>query len=205
MVRSRSKSIDHSRRRASETKSQTSFERLKEKLLHSNPDLNDNSDTESTPLVSQVVTPATSPESRREISSGSTSHSDPLSPTNESHVHVAKKYLKKLKRSDQNLVDMYEFSPTKSSNDDVISDASLFDESTDHNWFDVPQERCRTMSECVDSSVSHALEPGSLSITASNISLYNKYSQSCGHLYRQDALDSDENIADIYCDPETRV
>lgn len=74
-LRNRSKSIDASQKVPKlntndvKTTSLDKLHKLKEKLLHSSPDLNDNSDTESTPLVSETVsptiTPALSPEFRK--------------------------------------------------------------------------------------------------------------------------------------------
>lgn len=204
--RNRSKSIDNSHRRKSESKAVV-FNKLKEKLLYSNPDLHENSDTESTPLVSQIQTPLTSPESKQENSTSSTSNSGFISPVAMEHdfVKISPKYVRKVKKRRDNLVDFDEISPTKSLNDEAVTDTSLNEEEPSTSGFNIPQGRSRTMSECADSAVSYLLEHSTRSLTASNVSLFSKNSQSCYHLHRQDGIDSDENIPDIYCDPETRV
>ncbi|KAK4875156.1 hypothetical protein RN001_011578 [Aquatica leii] len=187
--RNRSKSIEIDARRAIQSK--TTLHKIKEKLLQSNPDLNDETDTESTPLVSQVATPLTSP--------GYTSSSTPDSaPPSESNIQVAIRYCSQFKK---NLSGLYEFSPTK---EGAVSDSSLNDNDPRTSWYTESLGRSRTMSECADSLAAYTFEPGARSLTISNISLF-KSSQSLNGLHRQDALDSEENIADVYCDPETRV
>ncbi|KAF5273996.1 hypothetical protein FQA39_LY01111 [Lamprigera yunnana] len=193
--RCRSKSIDVDARRANHSKA--SIIKLREKLLASNPDLNDETDTESTPLVSQIETPLTSP-SLRETSS-STPDSAPLSSHSESHLQLAIKYCNQFK---QNLVGLYEVSPTNSA--ETGSGMSLNDNELNSSWCKEVLGRSRTMSECADSLAAYTFGHGARSQTTSNISLF-KSSQSLNSLHRQDALESEENIADVYCDPETRV
>ncbi|KAB0794943.1 hypothetical protein PPYR_11782 [Photinus pyralis] len=193
IYRHRSKSIDIDGRRHSHSKT-TSLNKLREKLLHSNPDLNEESDSESTPLVSQLVTPLTSPEMKVEASSSSTD-SAIISARSDNQIHLPPKYCK----YKESFSDIYKFSPTKSSNDEIISDNSLNDEAHT-NWYRDPQIRPRTMSECADSVASYSLQHGTPSASANSLC-----SPSMSFLSRQNALDSEEYIADVYCDPETRV
>lgn len=68
---------------------------------------------------------------------------------------------------------------------------------------DITLSRPRTMSECTDSSLS-LLGTNFKTINTSNVSLHSKGSQSSCHLSRQDALDTDEYLTDVYCDPSNR-
>ncbi|KAF5290012.1 hypothetical protein FQR65_LT11678 [Abscondita terminalis] len=191
LYRSRSKSIDVDGRRSIQSKS--TLDKIKEKLLHSNPDLNDETDTESTPLVSQLTSPFTSP--------GYTSSSTPESaPHSESRVQITNKYCVPFIK---NASGSYEFNLVNEGTR-TISDTSIDENFPRTSWYNESQGRSRTMSECADSSAGYVFEPGSRSLTISNVSLF-KSSQSLNALHRQDALDSEENIPDIYCDPETRV
>lgn len=183
IMRTRSKSIDCQKK-----KSDKNFEklhRLKEKLLHSSPELNEASDNESTPLVSEVSTPSKSGQSSEMKSS---SNSFPLSPISQKSLSPEIKH--RQTRSEQNLTDTTDVSPVLSFHDNylnTIGGSSSGGNSLSPNKIAL----IRTMSECTSIS-------GMLS-SCSNNSLRN--SQSSGHLSRQNALDSEENLADCYCDP----
>lgn len=190
----RSKSIDNGQReeRREEKRDKKSFEslhRLKEKLLHSNPELNETSDNESTPLVSEVSTPSRSGQESSELRTSS-SKSFPLSPVSQKS-HSPEK-VSKYTRSEQNFTDTTELtSPT----------AEDFKGNSGANDYSITPMRRRTLSD--DNSTSLSIYLGSLEPSISNVSL-----QSCtpspGHLSRQDALDSDEHFTDVYCDPGSR-
>ncbi|KAJ8917768.1 hypothetical protein NQ315_010674 [Exocentrus adspersus] len=197
-MRNRSKSIDASQKE--EKKERKSFEKLlilKEKLLHSSPELNETSDNESTPLVSEVSTPSKSGQSS-EVKSTS-SKSFPLSPISQKSLSPDKP-LTKYTRSEQNLTDTTDVSPTT-----AFSDSNIFVDphyGGGNNCVISPgnyRERRRTMSEDTNASVSLYLG----SIGQSNVSLHS-CSQSSGQLSRQNALDSEENLTDIYCEPGSR-
>lgn len=73
-IAKRSKSIDNSQKEEKkEKKNFESLHRLKEKLLYSSPDLNEGSDNESTPLVSEVSSPSKSGQSSEAKTSSSKS------------------------------------------------------------------------------------------------------------------------------------
>lgn len=107
--RNRSKSIDYNAQ-----KKQKSFEKvhkLKEKLLHSSPELSENvSDNESTPLVSEISTPSASDIIK---TSSSASSSFPLSPLSQKSLSPDIKPGK-----DQNMTEMNAFVTLYSVNDD---------------------------------------------------------------------------------------
>ncbi|CAH1112571.1 unnamed protein product [Psylliodes chrysocephalus] len=190
-LRTRSKSIDTSQKdERRDRKNADALLKLKEKLLHSSPDLNDASDNESTPLVSEVSTPSKSGQSS-DIKSPS-SKSFPLSPSSQKSLSPEK--TSKFTRSEQNLSDATELSPST-----MLLDNNVFaDHQTGSNNFG---ERRRTMSDDISSSISLYL--GSLDRSTSNFSVHSSHS-SGGHLSRQNALDSQENLTDIYCDPGSK-
>lgn len=200
-MRNRSKSIDTSQKE--EKKEKKGFEKLlilKEKLLHSSPELNETSDNESTPLVSEVSTPSKSGQSSEVKSSGSTSF--PLSPVSQKSLSPEKP-LTKFTRSEQNLTDTTDVSPSA-----AFSDSNIFVDPQytggGKSYIISPEnytERRRTMSE--DTSASISLYLGSIEHSNSNYSVHS-CSQSSGHLSRQNALDSEENLTDIYCEPGSR-
>uniref|UniRef100_A0A1Y1LW81 Uncharacterized protein n=4 Tax=Photinus pyralis TaxID=7054 RepID=A0A1Y1LW81_PHOPY len=127
--------------------------------------------------------------------SSSSTDSAIISARSDNQIHLPPKYCK----YKESFSDIYKFSPTKSSNDEIISDNSLNDEAHT-NWYRDPQIRPRTMSECADSVASYSLQHGTPSASANSLC-----SPSMSFLSRQNALDSEEYIADVYCDPETRV
>ncbi|XP_072386705.1 uncharacterized protein Arms isoform X11 [Diabrotica undecimpunctata] len=189
-LRTRSKSIDNSPKgEKRETKiNLDTLHRLKEKLLHSSPDLNETSDNESTPLVSEVSTPSKSGHSS-EIRTPS-SRSYPLSPVSQKSLSPEK--TPKVTRSEQNLTDATELSQTN-----VFSEGfteGMGDQSNNY------AERRRTISDDIGSSVSLYL--GSIERSCSNFSVPS--SQSSGRLSRQDNVESQENLTDIYCDPGSK-
>ncbi|XP_015838726.1 kinase D-interacting substrate of 220 kDa B isoform X2 [Tribolium castaneum] len=176
VMRNRSKSIDCQKKK---------LHRLKEKLLHSSPELNENaSDNESTPLVSEVSTPSKSGQSS-EINS----NSFPLSPVSQKSLSPEIKH--RQTRSEQNLTDTTDVSPVLSFHDNYLSNVG--GGSSGGNSLSPRVALTRTMSECTSIS-------GMIS-SCSNVSLRSRNSQSSGHLSRQNALDSEENLADCYCDP----
>lgn len=200
----RSHSIDNT-----ETKKKCSslerLHKLKEKFLHSNTDVIDKvSDDESTPLVSDLSSPITlSPSDKSSCSSSL--NSDPLTPSSSSKRcdRLPNFSSNNQKLSEHNLADITEVTPTAS-----LQDSSLYypqtSEATRSTSPERPKLRLRTMSECTDGSVS-VLESNTKLVTASNISLYSKGSQSSGHLSRQDALDSETDLTDVFCDPIVRT
>ncbi|XP_018570623.1 kinase D-interacting substrate of 220 kDa B isoform X3 [Anoplophora glabripennis] len=201
-MRNRSKSIDQSGQKE-EKKEKKGFEKLlilKEKLLHSSPELNETSDNESTPLVSEVSTPSKSGQSSEVKSSSSTSF--PLSPISQKSLSPEKP-LNKCTRSEQNLTDTTDITPSA-----AFSDSNIFVDPQfvggGNSCIISPEnypERRRTMSE--DTSASISLYLGSVEHSNSNYSVHS-CSQSSGHLSRQNALDSEENLTDIYCEPGSR-
>lgn len=162
-----------------------SFEKLhklKEKLLHSSPELNEtNSDNESTPLVSEFS--SCSPSEITKLSS-STSSSFPLSPLSQKSLSPVNK--QELIRSEQNLTEITEISPTTS-----LQDALLFPVSSKDSGPNSIGSRSRTISESKDTYCM---------LGGSNVSS----SQSLSHLSRQDALDSGDFLTDVYCDPRDK-
>lgn len=192
-MRNRSKSIDNTQKEEKredkrEKKSFESLHRLKEKLLHSNPELNETSDNESTPLVSEVSTPSKSGHESSEMKTSS-SKSFPLSPL--SQKSLSPERASKCTRSEQNLTDTME----------INQSAEVFLGNSGAKSCCVTQGRRRTFSD--DNSTSLSIYLGSLEPSNSNISLYS-CSLSPGHLSRQDALDADDNFTDVYCDPGSR-
>lgn len=165
--------------------------RLKERFLQSNPDVKDNqTDDESTPLVSDISSPTTlSPD---EKSSHSLSSSDPpFSPSVKKPKKLDKQKqinLRQRRFSEQNMINVK----------DIVSNLGQTQQNdSDSPSIDIPLSSPRTISESTDGSVSL----NNKLLSASNISLHSKGSQSSGHLSRQDALESDENLTDVYCDP----
>ncbi|CAH1969300.1 unnamed protein product [Acanthoscelides obtectus] len=200
-LRNRSKSIDNSQKdEKKEKKSFESLHRLKEKLLYSSPDLNETSDNESTPLVSEVSTPSKSGQSSEAKTSSSKSF--PLSPESQRSLSPEKP-LTKFTRSEMNLTETTELSPTG-----AFSDSQIFLDNQDtYGANDYPltpdyyHERKRTLSDGTSTSVSAYLV--SLDHSHSNHSIHS-CSQSSGHLSRQNALDSEENLTDVYCEPGSK-
>lgn len=191
--RIRSKSIDNSQKvdKREERKDKKSFEslhRLREKLLHSNPELNETSDNESTPLVSEVSTPSRSGQESSEMRTSS-SKSFPLSPMSQKSLTPEK--VSKCTRSEQNLTETTEISP---------SVEVFLGNGGANNCINTPVRR-RTLSD--DNSTSLSIYLGSSEPCNSNLSLHS-CSPSPAHLSRQDAIDSDENFTDVYCDPGSR-
>ncbi|ERL90464.1 hypothetical protein D910_07813 [Dendroctonus ponderosae] len=200
-LRNRSKSIDNSNhfrkdRSRERLSSRERLQRFKEKLLQSSPDLNETSD-ESTPLVSEV----SSPSNKSGQSSGSKTSSDrcQASPTNATLDRDIKKHT----RSEQNLTDSPDYSPFHPSITDCDYDRDSNTHGTTHALSpDRYQARSRTLSENSDSSLTAFLPDGHTKddLTNSNYSLQSLSSGS-GHLSRQNALDSEENLTDVYCNP----
>ena len=201
-MRNRSKSIDNPQKEEKrEKKSFEKLHRLKEKLLYSSPELNETSDNESTPLVSEVSTPSKSGQSSDMKSSSSKSF--PLSPNSQKSLSPEKP-LTKYTRSEQNLTDTTVISPTS-----AFSDSHIFVDTQytggETSYIVSPEnyrERRRTMSDDTSTSISMYLG----SIDHSNNSNYSIHScsQSSGHLSRQNALDSEENLTDMYCEPGSK-
>ncbi|CAG9821942.1 unnamed protein product [Phaedon cochleariae] len=199
-LRTRSRSIDNSQKEEKKDKEKRGFVKLhkyKEKLLHSSPELNETSDNESTPLVSEVSTPTKSGQSS-EIRTLS-SRSFPISPNSQNSLSpeiVPNRYT----RSEMNLTDTTGVSPTATLLDNVFTE----NQPADRSHGDTPEEhgeRKRTMSDDISSSVLAYL--GSLERSNSNFSIHS-CSQSSGRLSRQNAFDSTDNLTDIYCDPGSK-
>jgi hypothetical protein len=190
LMRNRSKSIDGQKKKTN--KNFEKLQRLKEKLLHSSPELNENaSDNESTPLVSEVSTPSKSGQSSDIKSSNSNSESFPLSPILQKNVSPEVKH--RQTRSEQNLTDTTDVSPVLSFHDNIYL-SNIGSGSGGNSLSPKHAPLTRTMSE--STSISGIIS------SCSNVSLHSgKNSQSSGHLSRQNALDSEEDIADCYCDP----
>ncbi|XP_049824208.1 kinase D-interacting substrate of 220 kDa B isoform X3 [Aethina tumida] len=187
-IRNRSKSIDNSQQK--KEKKESSFERLhrlKEKLLHSSPELNENaSDNESTPLVSEVSTPSKSGQST-EVK---TSESNSLVASPVSHKSLSPDQPTKIQtRSEMNLTETTDMSPSiyDDPNDRSITNPSFSPEF---------HMRPRTMSDCTNSSVS------GLDHFQSNYSVHSHSSSS--PLSRQNAMESEENLTDVFCDPVSK-
>lgn len=200
-ARIRSHSIDNTVSDVKEKRKCPSLEKLhklREKFFLSSNDIRENptDDDESTPLVSELSSPITiSPDDR---SSHSLSSSDPLSP-------YVNKTINQLDR------------PTTSANYKKINEQNKFDNkqislkdnsltqsyNLSSSSLDITLSRPRTMSECTDSSLS-LLGSNFKLINTSNVSLHSKGSQSSCHLSRQDALESEEYLPDVYCDPSNK-
>lgn len=187
----RSKSIDNTQQKEEkrDKKSFESLHRFKEKLLRSDPELNETSDNESTPLVSEISTLSRSGHESSEMKTSS-SKSFPLSPMSQKSLSPEK--VSKYTRSELNLTETTEISPTAT---EVI-----LSNSGGANNLDSSPVRRRTLSD--DNSTSLSIYLGSLEPSNSNVSLHS--CSSPGHLSRQDALDSDDNFTDVYCDPGSR-
>ncbi|XP_076265241.1 ankyrin repeat-rich membrane spanning isoform X2 [Rhynchophorus ferrugineus] len=187
-TRTRSKSIDHSQIPRKEKKiCLDKLQKFREKLLQSSPELNENSDNESTPLVSEVSSPSNkSGESSDPKTSESVSLS--LSQRTPSPDLNQRKYT----RSEQNLSHSPEYSPFHA----PLSD-NAGQESTCLNSY---RTRSRTMSGDSNSSVKAFLNNMDTK-EDSNSSSIHSFSHSSGHLSRQNAMDSDENLTDVYCHP----
>ncbi|XP_066149832.1 kinase D-interacting substrate of 220 kDa B [Euwallacea fornicatus] len=188
-LRMRSKSIDNSnnpRRHVgtySKEKSRDKLQRFREKLLQSSPDLNETSD-ESTPLVSEV----SSPSNEVKASGSERLALTPLEPTFAGQSRSEQNLLSNTPEYSSytpSLVEAYEETKAESS---IYNQPSKF--------------RIRTLSGDSDSSLSGFLSNinPKEDISNSNGSLHS-LSPSSGHLSRQDALDSEENLTDVYCNP----
>lgn len=204
-LRSRSKSIDNSnnfKRDHIKEKNRDKFQRLREKLLQSSPDLNEASDNESTPLVSEVSSPSNK---SGQSSEPKTSDSFPLSPTSQKSL-TPDRELRKHTRSEQNLTETPDYSPFHPPLSD--SDNCGGDKTNTHGptyvepLLEHGKARTRTLSDDSNSSLTGFLSNMHLNedVTNSNCSLHS-YSHSSGHLSRQDAMDSDEELTDVYCNP----
>ncbi|XP_063923502.1 kinase D-interacting substrate of 220 kDa B isoform X3 [Zophobas morio] len=188
LMRNRSKSIDSQKKK--NDKNFEKLQRLKEKLLHSSPELNENaSDNESTPLVSEVSTPSKSGQSSELKSSNSNSF--PLSPT--SQKSLSPEFKHRQTRSEQNLTDTTDVSPVLSFPESIYL-SNIAPSSGGNSLSPKAPTLTRTVSECTSIS-------GMIS-SCSNVSLpSSKNSHSSGQLSRQNALDFEEILADCYCDP----
>ncbi|CAH0555432.1 unnamed protein product [Brassicogethes aeneus] len=174
--RNRSKSIDNTLK-----KKESGFEKLnkfKDKLLHSSPELNENSDNESTPLVSEVSSPSKSGQSSDVKTSESNSVAVSPSPTPDVQRQQTRSEMNLTEQAEESLggADGLRFSPSEF-------------------------RRTRTMSDCTNSSISAFL--GSIGHSNSNYSVHSKSSAGSGHLSRQNALESEENLENVY-DPVTK-
>lgn len=180
--RNRSKSIDYNaQKKTGKPENNLSFERLhtlKEKLLHSSPELSENiSDNESTPLVSEISSQSPSDFGK---TSSSASSSFPLSPLSQKSLSPDPKPSRN--KSEQNLPNATEMNTF----------VTLYGNKAEF-------AKCKRPRTASDSLSSYSISP---LLTESNVSL-NTISHSSSHLSRQDALD-DENdfLTDVYCDPE---
>ncbi|XP_060527661.1 kinase D-interacting substrate of 220 kDa B isoform X3 [Cylas formicarius] len=132
-LRIRSKSIDNTQTTAKKDKTRErsagmdKLHHLKEKLLRSSPDLNETSDNESTPLVSEVSSPSNRSGGSSEMKT-SESISDPISPVSQKSASPDDVSLK-LSRSDQNLEATHRRSRTVSG--DSVSSITAFLEKID--------------------------------------------------------------------------
>lgn len=182
--RSRSKSIDYNaQKKTAKSEKNLSFEKLhklKEKLLHSSPELSENvSDNESTPLVSEVSSPSPSEFAK---SSSSASSSFPLSPLSQKSISPELKSNKN--KSEQNL-------PNATEMNTIVT---LYGNKVEFG-------KCRRSRTTSDSLSSYSISP---LLTESNVSL-NTISHSSSHLSRQDALDDENDVlTDVYCDPNAK-
>lgn len=174
LLRTRSKSIDNSSKRIYSTKdkSRDKLQRFREKILQSSPDLNETSD-ESTPLVSEVSSPSNK---SSDLKTTSGSERIPLT--------VIEFISENNSKSEENKTSEPEHQEDNKSN------------SPDY------KPRTRTRSDDSDSSLTGFLQTIQTKeeISASNCSLQS-LSPGSGHLSRQDALDSEENLTDVYCNP----
>ncbi|KRT81831.1 hypothetical protein AMK59_5196 [Oryctes borbonicus] len=212
-TRCRSKSIDNSQKKIPRQSSASFTHKLKEKFLHSSPELNENaSDNESTPLVS---------------SSTKTSNSIQLSPLSIQSITPDKDILHSSPELNENASDNESTplvsSSTKTSNSIPLSPLSIQSitpdkdseshgidkehrnislsnlsgpESISDNLSPDIKPRLRTMSDCGDAIryLDHPKQVGE-----SSVSIYSQSSQSGLQLSRQDALDSEDvGSPDVY-------
>lgn len=188
--RNRSKSIDYNGQKRSKNEKSTSFEKLhklKEKLLHSSPELTEGiSDTESTPLVSEVSSPSVSDYMK---SSSSASGSFPLSPV--------------LQKSPTGTKHRHTSQLTPSSHDPLLYPAESKQGGTTNVDVLPSNSFCSRSRTASESFSNYSLSP---TFDHSNGSLSSKSSQSLSHLFRQDAIDDKENVEHAYshCDPTSR-
>lgn len=173
LLRTRSKSIDNSSKRIYSTKekSRDKLQRFREKILQSSPDLNETSD-ESTPLVSEVSSPSNK---SSDLKTTSGSERIPLT-----------------------VIEFISENSSKSEENKSSEPEHQEDNSPDYK----PSLRTRRRSGDSDSSLTGFLQTIQTKeeISASNCSLQS-LSPGSGHLSRQDALDSEENLTDVYCNP----
>lgn len=177
LLRTRSKSIDNSSKRSYSVKekSRDKLQRFREKLLQSSPDLNETSD-ESTPLVSEVSSPSNK-SSDNKTASGS--ERIPL---------TVIEYISENSKSEKNQTSEPDPDSPNKTNSPDYKPSNL---------------RTRTLSGDSDSSLTgflQTIEANKEEVKASNSSLQS-LSPGSGHLSRQDALDSEENLTDAYCNP----
>lgn len=192
-TRIRSHSIDHTDYNTRDKRKYPSLEKLhklREKFLQSEV-VENPTDDESTPLVSELSSPITiSPD---EHSSRSLSSSDPLSPC------INKSKIKILDRPTNLNLNQRKYKENLANKESTSSQIDL-------DTFS-PNSRPRTYSESTDSSLSFSSNIKLLS--ASNVSLHSsKGSQSSNNnqLSRQDAVDSlDEHLTDVYCVPTRKT
>lgn len=184
--RNRSKSIDHTSKQK-QHEMLPSFEalnKIKEKLLHSSPDLHDCigvvSDNESTPLVSEGS--LKSGQSSDVRSSDSNGFHSPISPHS-----LSPDYMKSVKDNSFNLNS--DSTPTPNS-----SQTNLFSQGG-HN---VSKKKKNTRSRRHSDTCSLSL---SMKSSNSNFSMQSS-SSSSKQLSRQSALEFEENFEDIHCDSD---
>ncbi|CAG9772825.1 unnamed protein product [Ceutorhynchus assimilis] len=189
-LRCRSKSIDNSNykdRLKEKMSSRDKLQRFKEKLLQSSPDLNETSDNESTPLVSEVSSPSIKSGQNSEHKT-SVSGSFPASPASQKSLSPdnIRKYQT---RSEQNLTDTF---------------GHMADnyEAEQEEFVERARVRTRSLSGDSDSSLTDFLMDTRLkdNLSNSNCSLQSM-SHSSGHLSRQNHVDSEEDLTDVYCNP----
>ncbi|XP_045472917.1 kinase D-interacting substrate of 220 kDa B isoform X2 [Harmonia axyridis] len=189
-ARNRSKSIDHTAKQKHQENLPTfdALNKIKEKLLHSSPELHDgiggNSDNESTPLVSELSASPKSGHSSDVRSSDSNGFHSPIS------LHsLSPDYMKKVEENPNNLNS--ESTPTpNSSNTNLFSPISS---SEGGNVSTKKKARSRRHSDSCSLSLS-------MKSTGSNYS--SQSSTSSKQLSRQSALEFEENFEDIHCYPD---
>ncbi|XP_030768252.1 kinase D-interacting substrate of 220 kDa B isoform X3 [Sitophilus oryzae] len=184
--RNRSKSIDHTQMTTRKDHKKISLDKLqkfREKLLQSSPELNETSDNESTPLVSEVSSPSNK---SGESSDTKTSESMSLSFCQKSPSPDLEEK-KQHTRSEENLTESPEYSPFQA----PISDNADPEVNCSSSY------RLRTRTISGDSEGS---EGGFLDMKEDRYSL-NSLSHNYGHLSRQNAMESDEHLTDVYCNP----
>lgn len=189
-TRNRSKSIDYNTQKKAKNEKTLTIEKLhklKEKLLNSSPELTENvSDNESTPLVSEMSSPSASAKT-----SSSASSSFPLSPLSQKSTSPDGKQVKV--KSEQNL---------KEATESHSFLYPFFCKPSEHKIVTLSPDEVRTRYRTVSDSASNC-STSPLSCEG-NADSHSPGSHTSLHLYRQDALDSQEVLTDVYCDPELK-